>query len=289
MKKLTYLFFVVTLAFVSMGADCDSGPPPPPATGFSIHTQNSIDGIMVGRTIVDFGNVDTAGNVINDIGTAYGNTRGFRAFTDARGFFKVNDGRVPARWHFAEFTGPCRGKSVNDDVTAHKEQLLLCVLPDLPFGFFTATPSSVDLMSPPASFTLSGQGIDTTYGMPLVEYYSDSGVLVAQTTATAVAGDGTWLQANTPNLSSVYSGTYLIAVRNATWEGLYEFVGTTSVDTWGRDYVGCDPDGSQEQYCWNSGGDWDPYSCTCQANPCYINNASPGGNNQQMMEQPMCY
>lgn len=263
MKKLTYLLLIIALACLSMGSDCD-GPPPPPATGFSIHTQNSIDGPMTGRMTVDFGGVDTAGNVINDNGTAHGNTTHFREFTDPRGFYKVNDGRVPARWHFAEFSGPCRNKSVNDDVTAGKVQDLICILPNLPFGF-SASPTAVDLQSPPASFTITGQGIDATYGMPLIEYYNVGGILVAQVVAASVASDGTWLQANTPDLSSVFTGSYVIAVRNRTWEGLYEFAGTAPVDAYGRDpqIESCDPDGSQGQSCWSSGGDWDPYSCTC--------------------------
>lgn len=266
MKKLTYLFLGLALAFVSMGSDCN--PPPPPATGFTVHTQNQVYTPVFGNVIVDFGGVDTSGYVINDIGTAYGNTRNFRANTDGNGRYNVNDGRVPARWHFAEFSGPCRNRSVNDDVTAHKDQRLICITPTI-FGFNIA-PSSVDLNAPPASFTISGEGLSEQFGMPLVEYYDDSGQLVAQTTATTVAGDGTWLQADTPSLYNVYSGTYMIAIRNATSEGLWEFVGTTSVDAWGRDRPLCDPYGTQEQACWNSGGDWDPSSCQCISNPCNV-------------------
>jgi hypothetical protein len=280
MKKLTSIFFLIVMVLVTMGqSDCDDGPPPPPATGFSIHTQNNID-TFIGRQTYDFGNVDTAGNVINDIGTAYGSVTNFRHNTDANGRYTVNDGRVPARWHFAEFSGPCTNKTLNDDVTAHKEQFLICILPDYP-PFFNMTPSSVDLNSPPASFTIGGAGLSTTYGMPVVEYYDEFGQLMAQTTATAVAGDGTWLQANTPNLYNVYSGTYIIAIRNATSQGLWEFVGTTSIDAWGRDRPLCDPYGTQEQSCWNSGGDWDSSACQCINNPC--GSYGDGG------VQPVCY
>lgn len=279
MKKLSYSFFLIVTMLITMGqSDCDKGPPPPPATGFSIHTQNNLL-VVIGRQTVDFGNVDTAGNVINDIGTAYGVTTVFRHNTDTNGRYVVDDGRVPARWHFAEFNGPCANRTLNDDVTAHKEQFLICIIPDPPF--FSVSPSSIDLNSPPTSFTISGSGLSTTYGMPVVEYYDEFGQLMAQTTATDVAGDGTWLQANTPDLSNVYSGTYIVAVRNATWEGLWEFVGTTSVDVSGRDLPLCDPYGTQEQSCWNSGGDWDPSACQCISNPC--DSYKAGG------EQPVCY
>lgn len=85
MKKLTYSFLMIVMMLITMGqSDCDNGPPPPPATGFSIHTQNNLL-VVIGRQTVDFGNVDTAGNVINDIGTAYGSTTNFRHNTDANG------------------------------------------------------------------------------------------------------------------------------------------------------------------------------------------------------------
>src|SRR6185503_4675902 len=60
----------------------------------------------------------------------------------------------------------------------------------LHFGFSrTASPSGVDLNSPPTSTTVSGQAIDATYGMPSVEYYDSSGFFIGSVSATSAASD----------------------------------------------------------------------------------------------------
>lgn len=129
------------------------------------------------------------------------------------------------------------------------------------FGFFlTADPSSVYLPSPPASSTITGQGMDGTYGMPMVEYFNSNGFLVGSVSATSVASDGTWLQAPMPDLSSVYSGTYQVRVTNKTSEGYYlNVVGTATITGWGRDRVDSDGDGwYDDEDCYpNDATRWD--------------------------------
>ena len=88
----------------------------------------------------------------------------------------------------------------------------------------TANPSSIDLNNPPATVTNSGQSFDATYGMPRVEYFDGSGFLIGSVFATYVSGDGTSLQANVPDLSAAYSGTYLIRVTNKTYLGYYNHI-----------------------------------------------------------------
>lgn len=269
MKKLTLLFITLTIAYVSLGSDCN--PPPPQNRSFSIHTLDDTS-TFIGRQILDHPGADVQGFWINDNGTAMGATRNFRVLTNGTGRYAISDGRVPARWNFAIFNGPganrsfCAGLSFNDDVTPGKEQLLVCHIPTGPFGI---APSDIDLQSPPSSFTITGEGIDATYGMPLIDYYDQSGTLVAETTATSVGSDGTCLQANTPNLSAVYSGTYIVVVRTASYDGSYELVGTAPINATGRDpSLGCDPDGSLEQSCMGSNGVWDPSSCQCAQDSC---------------------
>lgn len=117
-----------------------------------------------------------------------------------------------------------------------------------------ASPSSVYLPSPPATGTITGQGFDATYGMPMVEYFDSNGYLVASVSATSVSSNGTSLQANMPNLYSVYSGTYQIKVTNKTYQGYYlNLVGTATVTAWGRDRIDSDGDG------WYDDQDCDPY------------------------------
>jgi hypothetical protein len=118
----------------------------------------------------------------------------------------------------------------------------------------SASPASVYLPSPPTTTTISGQGFDTTYAMPEVEYFDSNGYLVGSVYASSVSGDGTSLQANVPDLSNVYSGTYQVRVTNKTSGGYYtNIVGSATMTGWGRDRVDSDGDG------WYDDEDCAPY------------------------------
>ena len=127
----------------------------------------------------------------------------------------------------------------------------------------SASPSSVYLPDPPATATVTGQLFDTTYGMPEVSYFDSWGYLVGSVYANSVAGGGTSLQANVPDLSYVYSGTYQVKVTNKTSSGYYvHIVGSAPLSAWGRDRADSDGDG------WYDDEDCHPYdpslsSCTC--------------------------
>ena len=124
----------------------------------------------------------------------------------------------------------------------------------------SASPSSIYLPSPPTTVTVTGQGYDTTYGMPRVEYFDGSGFMVGSTYATSVSGGGTSLDASVPDLSGAYSGTYTIRVTNKTYQGYYSHtVGTSTVTAWGRDRPDSDGDGwYDDQDC----APYDPYMYT---------------------------
>jgi len=117
----------------------------------------------------------------------------------------------------------------------------------------SASPTSIYLLSPPSTVTITGQSFDTTYGMPRVEYFDGNGYLVGSAYATSVSG-GTSLTANVPDLSSAYSGSYQIRVSNKTYQGYYSHtVGTANVSAYGRDRLDSDGDG------WYDDEDCDPY------------------------------
>lgn len=108
----------------------------------------------------------------------------------------------------------------------------------------SASPASVYLPSPPTSGTINGSSFATTYGMPRVEYFDNYGYLVGSVNASSVASGGTSLQANLPDLSDAYSGTYQIKVANKTYDGFYlGKVGTATLTAWGRDRLDSDGDG----------------------------------------------
>ncbi len=118
----------------------------------------------------------------------------------------------------------------------------------------SANPASVYLPSPPTTGTITGQGFDATYGMPSVDYFDANGFLIGTVYASSVASDGTSLQANLPDLSSVYSGTYRVKVTNKRYDGYYlNIVGSATMTGWGRDRLDSDGDG------WYDDEDCDPY------------------------------
>lgn len=119
----------------------------------------------------------------------------------------------------------------------------------------SASPASVYLPSPPASGTLTGQSFDATYGMPRVDYFDQYGYLVGSVYANSVSDGGTSLDANMPDLSNVYSGTYQVKVTNVTYDGYYlNIVGSATMTGSGRDRPDSDGDG------WYDDEDCDPYN-----------------------------
>lgn len=120
-------------------------------------------------------------------------------------------------------------------MTANSTQYSECLVPGVVFPL-TMSPSSIDLQAPPTTFEMSGKRLDATYGLPFIEYVDEyTGRVIGSTTATSMSLDGSSLQANMPNLSSVFTGTYHVLVSNIRADGSREYVGTTTVECYGRD------------------------------------------------------
>jgi hypothetical protein len=111
------------------------------------------------------------------------------------------------------------------------------------FGLFSVSPDPINLQAPPGSLTIYGSGISTAYGMPTIECIDPYGRRLSTTTATSVAGDGSWVQISLPDLSHAYTGQFQVLVINWTWDGGQEEMGYSPINLWGRDRVDADGDG----------------------------------------------
>jgi hypothetical protein len=97
------------------------------------------------------------------------------------------------------------------------------------------TPNPVDLASPPANFTITGGGFaDLGFGLPVANFYSSSGTLIAQ--ARATSGNSTTLTVPFPTTQGLFgtlpglsAGPVTVQVYNQTGSNSWNLVGSTSL------------------------------------------------------------
>jgi hypothetical protein len=94
---------------------------------------------------------------------------------------------------------------------------------------FTVNPNPIYLIEPPANTSIAGSGFTSTYGMPVVQYFSLQGTLLAQATATSVSSNGTVISAPTPSLSGLSPDTYAGIINNIGPNGAYVYAGAASI------------------------------------------------------------
>jgi len=134
---------------------------------------------------------------------------------------------------FAFTSGFCFGRESEADVHAGDFIGFVC---EHHFRQFFISPESINVNAPPATIELTGDGMNTTYGMPVVKWADSwTGQIIATTTAWSVSPDGTWLQAPTPYLASQYSGQYVVFVFNVMPDGSLQETGGDQLDLWGND------------------------------------------------------
>jgi len=151
-----------------------------------------------------------------DLPNATGSVTFFQAFTDSHAHYFVTSGRAPANWFFGEANGPCAGKVTNNSADIYPGQEdVECILDGiLPFS---VSPDTINGASPPGTMTVSGSGIDTTYGMPQVVIYDEAGSLMYASAADTIASDGSW--ATFSQVPALYNGNYLVIVQNVQSDG----------------------------------------------------------------------
>lgn len=236
MRKTTVLLLFLALTWVTFDFGCATpSPTPTPPPGFIILTVITEFGFFGLPVTAPMTNVNVAGQWERDamnLGPIGGRNTFFQG-NSGLGKLLVPDARTPAFWKLGEFNGPCANQSFDIGIRQNDGVFMNCdtTKPGPHLGVsFEAIPSGVDITNPPATLTITGQDMDTTYGMPMVEYYDVNGNLFAQTQASYVAPDGTSLTVSAPDFSSSPTGQYLVVVSNVDPNGNLVMIGSTSID-----------------------------------------------------------
>lgn len=148
------------------------------------------------------------------------------------GWTHVNNVRLPAEWNFSYVprtpSHPCSGLSWQFDL----EDSDLVILPCQYFGHvfgLTVIPLAADAQAMPATFTAIGEGINGTYGTPMVEFFDEYGRQVATVYATSVntTAAGPTLTGTTPYLP--YNSCYVLIVSSVLADGTYDVGGVSTL------------------------------------------------------------
>ena len=162
----------------------------------------------------------------------------FENSTNSQGLVFEPGLAAPAIWKFSWVAGNptrCDGSTPeNAPVTSLGTVVLVCLSSGVGVGSeFSISPNTVYAPAAPSSAACYQQRIPVaTYGMPLVQYYSPNGTLVAQETATSVSSDGTSIQISPSSIdfSTLPAGIYAGVISNAGPDSTWQYVGDTAVN-----------------------------------------------------------
>lgn len=234
-RKVVIPCIIISVFFWLGCEDGGGGGTNPPATGFVVQTAARLATGM----LRDNGGVIVEGclSSFNPCPPIDG-IRHFLGQTDpATAKLSVPNGQVPGTWFFTQQPSSlCNFTTTSGAVSIDTPgQLFVFVCNSPTFG--TMSPDSIDVTAPPTSFSVlsPSMGASTIYGMPVIRFYDQFGRLGAETTASSVTADGTWLQAATPFLGNLYSGLYAVVIFNRQSDGTLVAIEGAPVILWGND------------------------------------------------------
>jgi len=213
---------------VTMASDCGNTEDPIYFIIDTVFVRLSTEGRPI---TFGFNGIQVVGQHVRDrpdLGVVKGTGTNF-GFTTDGAFTTIRNGRAAADWRLGEANGPCGGQSVEAPIKQKQTVPLTCNQLNRVIFPFQAAPDEINLQSPPATVSITGTGMDTTYGMPVIDYYDPNGNLVARTSANQVSWDGTWLTTSTPDLSQAGTGSFLLFVNNVNADGTVSYVGSLGV------------------------------------------------------------
>ena len=276
-RQLVYLASVFLVVLATIGDTCGGsggGSSTANSSGFAIQTLE-VDDTMLGYPItLPAPNIYVTGNRQYDLPGATGTIVFIPGwYTNSVGYLYVTYGRAPANWRFAEGNGPCAGKtSVNSsDVYPGATVNLDCTTGSAPAPG-SITPSSFNGASPPATITLVASGFDATYAAPQAWIYDAAGNVMYQTPVDTMSGDGTSVSFS--SVPALYTGTYLVVIRNVQADGSLVPAGAAQLDVYGNDAppcmecgMTCDQCDQAMLSCNQSAGYWNYDTCSCDIIP----------------------
>src|SRR6266481_511619 len=235
--RLTTLFLAAWLI------SCNPEPPPPPNPGEGFFIETSF--IPLVGPILIAGNITTHWDWVQDLQIPglppNGNSASFNNTTNLGGIGVSQDGRVPAVWNVTWLTPApdpsCEFKSAQVNAS-HFNGTASVACFEVPLGGNAIAQGNTFVFSPGLLYTdgssgstatISGQGLTSRYGMPVLRYFDSSGNLVNQASAQVIASDGTWVQAPIPDISQLVPGSYTGVLYNIDSSGNLVFLGTTGV------------------------------------------------------------
>lgn len=262
------LYALTAALFIGSLLGCPDTTPPPPRLDSGFFIQTSFFPIFPPVIVVAPG-ITTHWDYVEDFtggDPPRGSTSSFDNTTNGAGVGVSENGRVPAIWHVTWKTaGPdprCAGK--NGNATADHPQRtveVMCFETVGPPGSFSFAQGGTFVFEPSVLYTdnsagsiatISGQGLTSQFGMPVLRYFDSAGTLINHASATAVAPDGTWIRGSIPDVSQLVPGSYVGAIYNLDSGGNLIFMGTTSLNVLDP-IIPLDPGGCQ--------GDPRPLNC----------------------------
>lgn len=241
MRNARFLLLLLLVGVVVISCDTTAPPTlPPPATAGGGFIIESLAAYFQGSPAITTPDVQIGAAWQSDQFGAEGNAAPFTVFTNDLGLASELSARAPAIWKFTWLSSAaapegCDGLSTTFGVPLDAIAEVICHVYAIPdtvsaaVSGFALSPDPVYISAAPASGTVQGQGITATYGMPLVQYYSLDGTLVAQENAISVASNGTSMQISGFSISQLPVGTYAAFVSNAASGGGYAYLGNGAV------------------------------------------------------------
>lgn len=227
------LLFVLALLALATGCREAEVPQGPPNPGFRLIGEFNRNGVMNAAT-----GANTTGQwkAENYFAEPYpsGDIYHFDLIHGSGGGARCEGCRAPALWILVAKANwlECNGQLAGADLKPGKDNYVTCFVIRGTFGP-SALPNSIDVTGAAVQMTITADGIDTTYGMPTLQFYNQYGTLTAQTQASGVASNGYSMVASSNCLHGLPTGSYMVSVLNATPDGIGQLIGNTSLYLYG--------------------------------------------------------